>query len=131
MSNPATEFHISPSSGVPIYRQIMDQVRAMVSSGRLKAGDLLPSVRQMASDLEINMMTVSKAYAKLESDQIVERVRGRGMRVAEQETNGSVSHRQAELKSIVDGLVTRGQQLKLTDAQILAAVRAVLKERRS
>jgi len=77
------------------------------------------------------MMTVSKAYAKLESDQIVERVRGRGMRVAKQKTNGSVSHRQAELKSIVDGLVTRGQQLKLTDAQILATVRAVLKERRS
>lgn len=131
MSSPATEFHISPSSGVPIYRQIMDQVRAMVSSGRLKTGDLLPSVRQMAGDLEINMMTVSKAYAKLEADQIVERVRGRGMRVAEQQANGSVAHRQAELKSIVDGLVTRGQQLKLTDAQILAAVRAVLKERRS
>lgn len=131
MSNPSTQFHISPSSGVPIYRQIMDQVRAMVSSGRLSAGDLLPSVRQMAGDLEVNMMTVSKAYAKLEADGILDRVRGRGMRVSPQPTNGSLATRQAELRSVVDGLVTRGQQLKLTDAQILAVVRAVLKERRS
>jgi len=124
------QFEIRPSSGVAIYRQIMDQVRAMVAGGTLKSGDLLPSVRQMAADLEINMMTVSKAYAKLEAESIVERVRGRGMRVTEQETNGSVKDRQAELTALAESLVTRGQQLKLTDAQILAAIRSVLKERR-
>ncbi len=126
------QFEIRPSSGVAIYRQIMDQVRAMVAGGTLKSGDLLPSVRQMAADLEINMMTVSKAYAKLEADGVVERVRGRGMRVAEQqETNGSVKDRQVELTALAESLVTRGQQLKLTDAQILATIRSVLKERRS
>jgi DNA-binding transcriptional regulator YhcF (GntR family) len=46
---------------VPIYRQLMDQVRAMIASGQLADGDLLPSVRQMADELQVNMMTVSKA----------------------------------------------------------------------
>lgn len=123
------QFEIRPSSGVPIYRQIMEQVRAMVSGGILKSGELLPSVRRMAAGLEINMMTVSKAYAKLESEGLLERIRGRGMRVVEQAANGSVQERQSDLKDFVESLVTRGRQLKLTDAQILAAVKSVLKER--
>ena len=81
MSNLPLQFEIHPSSGVPIYRQIMDQVRAQTASGRLKPGDLLPSVRQMAVDLAVNMMTVSKAYARLEIEGVLERDRGTGMRV--------------------------------------------------
>ena len=124
------QFEIQPSSGVPIYRQIIDQVAAMVAGGTLEPGDLLPSVRQMAKDLDINMMTVSKAYARLEADGVVERMRGRGMLVTQQQANGSVRKRQADLSALADSLVTRGQQLQLTDAQILAAVRSVLKERK-
>ena len=58
MDKSAIQFEVHPSSGVPIYRQIMDQVRAMIVSGRLNGGELLPSVRQMAEDLQVNMMTV-------------------------------------------------------------------------
>ena len=71
MADTSLEFEIHPSSGVPIYRQIMDQVRALVASGRLQAGDMLPSIRQLAGDLEVNMMTVSKAYARLEADGVL------------------------------------------------------------
>ena len=78
-------FTVHPSSGVPIYRQIMDQVLAAVLSGRARAGELLPSTRKLAETLEVNMMTVSKAYARLESDGVLTRVRGRGMIVAEQD----------------------------------------------
>src|SRR5262249_10495655 len=74
-------FQVNISSGVPIYRQLMDQVRALVASGRLAEGDLLASVRQVAQDLQVNQMTVSKAYSLLERDGVVERVRGQGMRV--------------------------------------------------
>lgn len=63
---------------MPIYRQIIDQVRHLIASGRWPEGTLLPSVRQMAVELEINMMTASKAYARLEADGVVERVRGTG-----------------------------------------------------
>ena len=66
MQNETIHFHIEPSSGVPIYRQLMDQVEVLVSSGELDTGALLPSVRQMAAALDVNMMTVSKAYARLE-----------------------------------------------------------------
>lgn len=125
------QFQIRPSSGVPIYRQIMDQVRAMVAGGSVTSGDLLPSVREMAKELEINMMTVSKAYTKLEAEGLLERVRGRGMRIVEQSPNGTVRERQSDLKELAESLVVRGQQLKLTDAQILAAVKSVLKERRT
>ena len=131
------EFAVQPTSGVPIYRQLMDQVRSLVSSGRLKPGDRLPSVRQMAAELEVNMMTVSKAYTRLEADGVLERERGLGMRVPEAASRGataapmaSVAERQQELKPIADELATRAWQLKLTDAQTLDVVRRVLKDRK-
>jgi len=132
------EFAVQPTSGVPIYRQLMDQVRSLVSSGRLKPGDRLPSVRQMAAELEVNMMTVSKAYTRLEADGALERERGLGMRVPEAASRGaaaapmaSVAERQQELKPIADELATRAWQLKLTDAQTLDVVRRVLKDRKT
>lgn len=126
------QFEIHPTSGVPIFRQVMDQVRALIASGRLKPGDMLPSVRQMAAELQVNMMTVSKAYARLEAEGVLERARGQGMLVAEQRAAAkeSVAARQAELKSLADPLVTRGQQLGLTDGQIVDVVKGVLRERR-
>lgn len=130
MQNSAAQFEIHPSSGVPIYRQIMDQARAMIASGRLAPGDLLPSVRQMASDLQVNMMTVSKAYAKLEAEGLLERARGRGMLVAQVRSNGTVKQRQEELKPFIEQAVVRGLQLDLTDEQILSVFKTVLREQR-
>lgn len=123
-------FTVHPSSGVPIYRQIMDQVVAAVVGGRAQPGDVLPSTRKLAETLEVNMMTVSKAYARLESDGILTRVRGRGMIVAEQEgfATAPVKERQAELHPLVEQAVHRGLQLKLTDRQIKAVVDSVLRE---
>jgi GntR family transcriptional regulator len=131
MQDKSVPFEIHPSSGVPIYRQIMDQVLAMIASGRLAPGDLLPSVRQLGADLEVNMMTVSKGYARLEADGVLERVRGKGMRVKPLESGGRVKDRQQELKPLVDPMVTRAQQLGLTDEQVIAVVKSVLRERRS
>ncbi len=131
MTRPPVNFQIHPSSGVPIYRQIIDQVLALVTSGRLKPGDLLPSVRQMAVDLEVNMMTVSKAYARLEVEGVLERDRGTGMRVREQATTARVADRQKELRGVAEHVVTRGLQLGLSDEQILAVVKMLLQDRRS
>src|SRR3954447_5029308 len=72
---------VAPTSGVPIYRQLADQVRARVLGGRLAVGAFLPSVRQVAEHLQVNPMTVSKAYSLLEREGVVELVRGQGMRV--------------------------------------------------
>ncbi len=131
MSNLPLHFEIHPSSGVPIFRQIMDQVRAQIASGRLKPGDKVPSVRQMAVDLAVNMMTVSKAYSRLEAEGVLERDRGMGMRVrALGSVSARVADRQRELRELVEHVVTRGLQLGLTDEQIIAVVQTVLKERR-
>jgi GntR family transcriptional regulator len=109
----------------------MEQVLALVTSGRLKPGDLLPSVRQMAVDLEVNMMTVSKAYARLEVEEVLERDRGTGMRVRQQATTARVADRQKELREVAEHVVTRGLQLGLTNEQILAVVKMILQDRRS
>ena len=82
MSRPEPLFVVHASSGVPIYRQLVDQVEALVAGGRLRPGDVVPSVRQVATALGINPMTVSKAWGRLESDGVLIRDRGRGMVVA-------------------------------------------------
>ncbi len=128
MTSSPLNFEIHPSSGMPIYRQIMEQVRVLVASGRLEPGDYLPSVRQMAGELDINMMTVSKAYARLEAEGVVERDRGLGMRVTNNVPLESAADRKAELREHVEVMVTRAKQLGLTDDQIQAVVKSVLKE---
>ena len=138
MQPTSLEFTVQPTSGVPIYRQLIDQIRALVSSGRLKPGDRLPSVRQVAADLQVNMMTVSKAYARLEAEGTLERERGLGMRIPDAAAGSAASHskspvadRQQQLKPFAEELATRAWQLNLTDDQVLAVVRNVLKERKS
>jgi GntR family transcriptional regulator len=68
---------VDPHSGVPVYRQLMDQVKLHIASGVLEPGEELPSTRVLSSELGVNPMTVSKAYSYLERDGIVERRPGR------------------------------------------------------
>jgi len=128
MSIDPSQFEVHPSSGVPIYRQIIDQVGAMVVGGRLQGGQMLPSVRAMATVLGVNPMTISKAYARLEADHVVERVRGKGMMILEPSIDGSVSQRREELHPSVLSAVIRGRQLGLSDKQIIDLVRQILRE---
>jgi GntR family transcriptional regulator len=122
-------FLVFPQSGLPIYRQLVDQVRRHAASGRLAGGDFLPSVRQTALELEINPMTVSKAYALLERDGVVELVRGQGMRIVER--NGaadSLHERQEKLLPLVRQMAAEAYQLSLSPKQVRALVDRALKE---
>lgn len=121
-------FQVSPSSGVPIFRQLIDQVNALVGSGKLQPGDMLPSTREVAKTLEVNMMTVSKAYSRLEIDGVAERVRGRGMRICEVSIRGSIGDRKVEFKEQVEPAIHRARQLGLTDEQILAVINKIMKD---
>lgn len=69
---------INSSSGVPIYRQIVDQVKVLVATAALKKGDRMPSVRQLSEDLVINPTTVQRAYLDLEKEGVIETRRGQG-----------------------------------------------------
>jgi GntR family transcriptional regulator len=108
---PAVSLHVSPSLGVPIYRQLIDQVRARIAGGRLAAGEFLPSVRAVAEDLQVNPMTVSKAYSILEREGVVEFVRGQGMRVVESATNGKV--RREAILPLLKQVAATAKQLNL------------------
>ena len=72
------KFIIDYSGGVPIYRQIIDQIRFGIASGQLKLGEQLPTVRALAVELKVNLNTVSKAYKELEIRKILETQQGTG-----------------------------------------------------
>lgn len=120
-------FSAEPNSGVPIYRQLVSQIAAIAAGGQLAAGDYLPSVRTVAEGLAINPMTVSKAYSQLEADGVVERVRGKGMRVCAS-SQASLAARKATLRPEADQVAKRARQLDLTDAEAIAVVKAALRE---
>lgn len=124
-------FVVHASSGVPIYRQLVDQVEALVAGGRLRPGDLVPSVRQVAAALGVNPMTVSKAWSRLEADGVLVRDRGRGMLVAARRETASLADRREEVQPLVDRAVTHALHLGLTPAQLVALVRESLEEHRS
>jgi GntR family transcriptional regulator len=72
------DFQIDPKSGVPIYRQIIDQIRYGMMAGKLTVGEQLPTVRALAVQLKVNLNTVSKAYRELEIQNILETQQGTG-----------------------------------------------------
>jgi GntR family transcriptional regulator len=109
-------FQISPASGVPLYRQIFDQVRIGVALGKFRPGDFVPSVRDVSAGLEINPMTVSKAYSLLERAGVLEFVRGQGMRVPAQAPEAAPD----ELGPLLREVVNRAQQLSLDRAAVAA-----------
>jgi GntR family transcriptional regulator len=72
------EFKLDPKSGMPYYRQIIDQIRYGIASGHFKIGDQLPTVRALAVQLKVNLNTVNKAYKELEIQDILETQQGTG-----------------------------------------------------
>ena len=77
------QIHISTADGIPIYQQIVNQVKYLVSSGRLSAGEELPAIRTLAEKLVINPNTVARAYRELEAAGIVEKRRTAGTYVSD------------------------------------------------
>jgi GntR family transcriptional regulator len=111
-------FVIQLNSGVPIYRQVFDQVVREIDCGRLKKDELLPSVRQLATELGVNPMTISRAYSLLESEGIVQRKRGVGMLVAKK------AEKPADfLRLPIKQIVVDAKKLGLTQTQLIQMIR--------
>jgi GntR family transcriptional regulator len=121
-------FQVFPASGVPIYRQLTEQVRLHAASNRLKAGEFLPSVRQVAQELQINPMTVSKAYSNLERDGVLENVRGQGMRLKAPGPSGAIRERRAALKPLLEHVVATAYQLSLSPNDVLRLLEPMLED---
>ncbi len=120
--------YIFPSSGVPIYRQIIEQVQAQIASGRMTVGQFLPSVRETAAALEVNPMTVSKAYASLEHLGVVEHVRGKGMRISPARRADNVTESRAQVRLLFEHAIARSHQLALTKKDVLELIDPLLNQ---
>jgi GntR family transcriptional regulator len=119
LSESSLSFQITPSSGEPIYRQLIEQILRMIASGQLKQAEYLPSVRHLALELEVNPMTISKAYGYLEESGSLTRVRGKGMMVAELSNVQSVEERLEVLRPLANNLIRQSVQLGLSQEQTL------------
>jgi GntR family transcriptional regulator len=118
-------FILNPYSGLPIYRQLAEQIRRMVASGQLAPGVPLPSIRELALKHAINPMTVSKVYNLLESEGVLERHRGKPMTVAERPApKAPLSERLDGLEPHLENLILAARQLELDTDELVDAVQS-------
>lgn len=128
-SSSAELFQINTGSTEPIYRQLVEQVRRRIASGQLRAGDEIPSVRELAEALAVNPMTVSKAFGQLEAEGLLERRRGLPMVVAAQHRRAlASSERIALLRPALQRAAAEARQLELPASAALALFKAILDE---
>lgn len=119
---------VDPHSGVPVYRQLMDQIKFHISSGLLSPGDELPSTRSLSGELGINPMTISKAYSYLERDGVVERHAGKPLRVRALDDEDARARRIDQLRDSLKTSVTVARQLDIDESDALDLFRAMLRE---
>ncbi len=118
-------------SGVPVYRQIMDQVLTGIASGRLASGDQLPTVRQMAVDLSINPNTVIRAYRELEIRGFLDTHQGSGTFVGAQKVEPNGEERERKLDGIVGDLVARAGAEGFTVRHVMERLEKLLSEQKT
>ncbi len=113
------EFRLDQASGVPVYRQIIDQITGAVASGALAAGDQLPTVRQVAVDLAINPNTVMRAYRELEIRGILETQQGSGTFVSRQKRKRPEAEKQRRLSQLAADCMARAGAAGFTAEELL------------
>lgn len=121
-------FQLDLHSGVPAYRQIIDQVRGGIASGQLSQGDQLPTVRQLAVDLAINPNTVVRAYRELEFGGLLETQQGTGTFISVQKLRGAGAERERQLAQIVADCVSRAGAAGFTVDDLIEELRGLAQE---
>ena len=119
---------IDHHSGVPVYRQLMDQIKFHIASGLLKPGEKLPTTRVLSAELGLNPMTISKAYSYLEMEGLVERHRGLPLTVKHLGTEELETSKLEQLRQDLATVVTVARQLGIGKTQALEVFRQMLDE---
>jgi len=122
----AFRFALDLHSGMPVYRQLIDQVRAGVASGSLTAGDQLPTVRQLAVDLAINPNTVLRAYRELELGGMLETHQGTGTFVAKKKVEKNDAERERQLAQMAGEFAARAGAAGFTVDDLLERLREMV-----
>ena len=122
-------FSIHTGSAEPIYRQLVEHVRRRVASGQIRAGDEIPSVRELAQQLAVHPMTISKAYSLLEAEGLLERRRGLAMRVAPQHQRPQSAAARVELlRPTLARAAAEARQLELPKQAALKLFEKIIDE---
>ena len=122
-------FSIHTGSAEPIYRQLVEHVRRRVASGQIRAGDEIPSVRELAQLLAVHPMTISKAYSLLEAEGLLERRRGLAMRVAPQHQRAQSTAARVELlRPTLGRAAAEARQLELPKQAVLKVFDKIIDE---
>ncbi len=120
--------HIQPSDGLAIYDQVVRQVKFAVASGAVRAGEFVPSVRELAKELAINPNTVSRAYRKLQDDDVLETVRGTGLAVAKGAAQRCRKQRRELIGQRIRAALVEARQSQLSDDELRRLVERQLNE---
>jgi GntR family transcriptional regulator len=118
-------FRLDGHSGVPVYRQLIDQVMGAVAAGVLRSGDQLPTVRQVAVDLAINPNTVMRAYREMEIRGVLDTQQGTGTFVAEKRLAQPAEERERQLCQIAAECAARAGALGFSIAEVMESLRAL------
>ena len=112
-------FQLNFKSGMPVYLQVVDQVKAAAASGAVRSGEPLPSIRPLAEELRVNRNTIAKAYAELESQGVIETVAGKGCFVRANKSPFKKEVRLELLTHEIDEAVIQAHHLQVGKAQFL------------
>ena len=115
------QFQCDATARVPIYRQLMDQVREAMARGRVQPGDRLPSVRKLSRELVVNPNTVAKAYTELEREGVLNTRPGLGVFIAKPQAELSVKARTERLSKAIDTCLTEAVHLGFSAVEVAAA----------
>src|ERR1700737_232152 len=125
LRRPPFRLRLDLHSGVPVYRQIIDQGCGGIASGSLAVGDQLPTVRQLAVDLSINPNTVIRAYRELEIRGVLETQQGTGTFISHQKVQRDDAQRQRRLNQLVGEFVARAGSAGFTVEELLELLQGV------
>ena len=114
---------INFKSGMPVYLQVVHQIKAAAASGALRPGDSLPSIRPLAERLRINRNTVAKAYAELESEGVIETIPGKGCFLKESRSPFTRQTRLERLAREIDAAIVQAHHSQVSDREFLHLVR--------
>ena len=119
---------LSNTADTPTYEQIKEQIKAAIFRGELNDGDQLPSIRGLARDLQISVITTMRAYNDLEQEGFVVNVQGKGCFVQPQSSDLMREHKLLEIEAHLQAAVAGARLCKLTDEELLNMVAVFLKE---
>lgn len=119
---------INPSLMIPIYEQIVDQIKTMIRKGELKENDNLPSVRILARELKISALTVKKAYDELESEGFTITIHGKGTYVSATNTELLFEEQKKELESDLDKVIQKAKRYGINNEELKILFELLLEE---